>query len=130
MGYAVAVVVVLPWVAMAGPTEVATDGTAARAVATTVALAVEAPCTMESLYPCRRNPRISTVALGRTNVRPRKCRGHRRGPPPKSQIMCIREISRRSAIPFMSYIYVLMHGRAEPPSLAVTSITIQYHTIP
>ena len=43
MGYAVAVVVVLPWVAMAGPTEVATDGTAARAVATTMVFAVEAP---------------------------------------------------------------------------------------
>ena len=33
----------LPWVAMVGTTEFATDRTAARAVATTVACAVEAP---------------------------------------------------------------------------------------
>ena len=33
----------LPWVAMVGATEFATDRTAARAVATTVAFAVEAP---------------------------------------------------------------------------------------
>ena len=53
MEYAVAVAVVLPWVAMVGTTEVATDRTAARAMATTVALSVEAPCTMESRGPCR-----------------------------------------------------------------------------
>ena len=62
----------------------------ARAVATTVALAVEAPCAMESRGPCRVNPRISTVARGKTHGRPRKYRGHCPGPPPKSQIMCIR----------------------------------------
>ena len=39
-----AVAVVHPWVAMAGPTEVATDGTVARVMATTVTLAVKAPC--------------------------------------------------------------------------------------
>ena len=33
----------LPWVAMVGTTEFTTDRTAARAVATTVAFAVEAP---------------------------------------------------------------------------------------
>ena len=86
MEYAVAVAVVLPWVAMAGPTEVATDATAARAVATTVALAVKAPCTMESRGPCRENSWISTVSRGKTHGRPRKCRGHCLGPAPKSQI--------------------------------------------
>ena len=45
MEYAVAVAVVLPWVATAGPTEVATDRTSARAMATTVALAMKAQCT-------------------------------------------------------------------------------------
>ena len=40
--------------------------------------------------PCRGHPRISTVARGNTHGSPRKCRGHCRGPPPKSQIMCIR----------------------------------------
>ena len=40
--------------------------------------------------PCRGNPRISTVARGNTHGSPRKCRGYCRGPPPKSQIMCIR----------------------------------------
>ena len=89
MEYAVAVAVVRPWFAMVGTTEVATDRTAARAMATTVALAVEAPCTMESLGPCRENPRISTVARGETHGRPRKCHGHCRGPPPNSQILCI-----------------------------------------
>ena len=89
MEYSMAVTVILPWVAMVGTTEVDTDGTAARAMATTVALAVEAPCTMESRGPCRGNPRISTVARGKTHGRPRKCHGHCRGPPPKSQIMCI-----------------------------------------
>ena len=48
MEYAVAVAVVLPSVAMVGTMEVATDRTAARAMATTVALAVEAPCTFRS----------------------------------------------------------------------------------
>ena len=48
MAYAVAVAVVLLSVAMVGTTEVATDRTAARAMATTVELAVEAPCTTES----------------------------------------------------------------------------------
>ena len=72
MEYAVAVAVVLPWVAMVGTTEVATDRTAARAMATTVAFAVEAPCTMESSGPCRGNPRISKVARGKTHGRPRK----------------------------------------------------------
>ena len=83
------VAVVLPWVAMDGTTEVATDRTVARAMATTVALAVEAPCTIESRGPCRENPRISTVARGKTHGRPRKCHGHFRGPPPKSQVLCI-----------------------------------------
>ena len=70
--------VVLPWVAMVGTTEVATDRTAARAIATTVALAVEALCTMESRGPCRGNSRVSTVARGslKTHGRPRKCHGH------------------------------------------------------
>ena len=58
MKYAVAVAVVLPWVAMVGTTEVATDRTAARAMVTTAALAVEAPCTVESGDPCSGNPRI------------------------------------------------------------------------
>ena len=53
MEYAVAVAVVLPWVAMVGTTEVATGRIAARTTATTVALAVEASCTMESRGPCR-----------------------------------------------------------------------------
>ena len=43
MEYDVVVAVILPWVATVGSTEVATDRTAARAMATTVALAVEAP---------------------------------------------------------------------------------------
>ena len=103
MEYAVAVAVVLPWVAMVGTTEVATDRTAARAMATTVALAVEAPCTMESRGPCRGNPRISTVARGKTHGRPRKCHGHCRGPPPKSQIMCI---CGRYALPQVSRLLV------------------------
>ena len=90
MEYSMAVTVILPWVAMVGTTEVDTDGTAARAMATTVALAVEAPCTIESRGPWRGNPRICTVARGKTHGRPRKCHGHCRGPPPKSQIMCIR----------------------------------------
>ena len=90
MEYAVAVAAVLPWVDMAGPTEVATDRSAARAMATTVALAVEAHCTMESRGPRRGNPRISTVARGKTHGRPRKRHGRCRGPPPKSQIVCIR----------------------------------------
>ena len=38
-----AVAVVRPWVAMAGPTDVAMDIAAARLMAATVALAVEAP---------------------------------------------------------------------------------------
>ena len=78
MEYAVAAAVVLPWVAMVGTTEVATDRTAARAIATTVALAVEALCTMESRGPCRGNSRVSTVARGslKTHGRPRKCHGH------------------------------------------------------
>ena len=92
MEYAVAVAVVLPWVAMVGTTEVATDRTAARAMATSVALAVEAPCTIESRGPCRGNPRISTAARGKTHGRPRKCHGHCGGPPPKSSIMCIRAV--------------------------------------
>ena len=91
MEYAVAAAVVLPWVAMVGTTEVASDRTAARAMATTVALAVEAPCTMESRGPCRENPRMSTVARGKTHGRPRKCHGHCGGPPPKSQIIYICE---------------------------------------
>ena len=53
--------------------------TAVCAMATTGALAVEAPCTMESRGPCRGNSRISTVARGKTRGRPRKCRGHCRG---------------------------------------------------
>ena len=89
MEYAVTVAVVLPWVAMIGTAEVATDRTVARAMATIVALAVEAPCTMERRGPCRGNPRISTVARGKTHGRPRKCHGHCRGPPPKSKKMCI-----------------------------------------
>ena len=89
MEYAVAVAVVLPLVAVVDTTEIATDRTAARPMATTVALAVEAPCTMESRGPCRGNPRISTVARGKTHGRSRKCHGHCRGPPPKSKIMCI-----------------------------------------
>ena len=93
MQYTVAVVVVLPSVAMDGTTEIASDRTAARAMATTVALAVEAPCTMESRGPCRGNPRISTVVRGKTHGKPRKCHGNCRGPPPKSQIMCICEFS-------------------------------------
>ena len=103
MEYAVAVAVVLPWVAMFDTTEVATDRTAARAMAATVALAVEAPCTMESRGPCRGNPRISTVARGKTHGRPRKCHGHCRGPPPKSQIMCI---CGRYALPQVSRLLV------------------------
>ena len=59
MEYAVAVAVVPRWVTMVGITEVGTDRTAAHAMATTVALAVESPCTMESRRPCRRNPRFS-----------------------------------------------------------------------
>ena len=95
MEYAVAVAVVLAWVAMVGTTEVATNRTAAGAMATTVALAVEAPCTMESRGPCRGNPRISTVARGKTHGRPRKCHGHCRGSPPKSQTMCTCEYCMR-----------------------------------
>ena len=38
---------------------------------------------------CRGNPQISTVARGKTHESPRKFHGHCRGPPPKSQIMCI-----------------------------------------
>ena len=72
MEYAVAVDVVLLWVAMVGTTEVATDRTAARVMATTVALDVEAPCTMESRGPCRGHPRICTVARAKTHGRPRK----------------------------------------------------------
>ena len=53
MESAVAITVILPWVAMVGATEVATDRTTALAKATTVALSVEAPCTMESRGPCR-----------------------------------------------------------------------------
>ena len=83
MEYAVAVAVILAWVAMVGTTEVATDRTAARVMATTVALAVEAPCTMQSRGLCHGNPWISTVARGKTHGRPRKCHGHCRGPPPK-----------------------------------------------
>ena len=41
MEYAVTVAVVLPWVAMIGTAEVATDRTVVRAMATIVALAVE-----------------------------------------------------------------------------------------
>ena len=89
MEYAVAVALELPWVAMIGTTEVATDRTAARAMATTVSLAVEAPCTTESRDPCRGNLQISTVARGKTHGPPQKSHGHCRGPPPKSQIMCI-----------------------------------------
>ena len=55
MGYAVAVAVVRPWNVMIGATEVATDRTAARAMATTVTLAGEAPCTIKRRYPCRGN---------------------------------------------------------------------------
>ena len=73
MEYAVAVTVVLPWVAMVGTTEVATDRTAARAIATTVALTVEAPCKIETRGSYRGNPRSSTVARGKTHGRPRKC---------------------------------------------------------
>ena len=52
MEYAVAVAGVLAWVAMVGITGVTTDRTAARAIATTMALAVDAPCTTESRGPC------------------------------------------------------------------------------
>ena len=58
--YSVAVAVVFPWV-------VATDRTGARAMATTVALNVEAPCTTESPGPCRGNPWMSTVDRGNTH---------------------------------------------------------------
>ena len=81
MEYSVAVV--LPRFAVVGTTEVATDRTAAFAMATTVALAVEAPWTIESRGPCRGNPRISTVVRGKTHSRPRKWHCHCRGPPPK-----------------------------------------------
>ena len=89
MEYAVGVAVVFRWVAMVGTTEVATERTAARAMPTTVALAVEAPCIMECSGACRENPQISTEARGKTHGRPRKCHGYSRGPPPNIQIMCI-----------------------------------------
>ena len=101
MEYTVAVAVVLPWDAMTGPTKVSTERTAARAMATTVALAVEAPCTTESRGPCRGNPRISTVARAKTHARPRECHGHCRGPPPRSQIMCICAIRRGRGYPYL-----------------------------
>ena len=74
----------LPWVTMVGTTDCATDRTAARAVATTVAFCCGSAM---SCGTCRGNPRISTVVRGSTL---RKFHGHRRGPPPRSQIMCIR----------------------------------------
>ena len=98
-------------VAMVGTTEVATDRTAARAMATTVALAVEAPCTTESRGPCRGNPPISTVARGKTHGRPRKCHGHCRGPPPKYQIMCI---CGRSFIARIFQLFLPLSTRVDP----------------
>ena len=100
MDYAVAVAVVLPWVAMVGTTEVATDRIAAHAMATTVAPAVKAACAIRSRSPCRGNPWIFTVARGKSHERPRKCHGHCRGLPPKSQIMCICVIWRESSACF------------------------------
>ena len=64
--YAVAVALEPPWVAMVGTTEVATDKITARIMAMTVARAVEAPCSMERRGPRCENPRISTVARGKT----------------------------------------------------------------
>ena len=117
MEYAVAVSVVLPWVTMAGPTEVATDTTTARAMAATVALAVEAPCTMESRGPCGGNPRISTVDRGKTHGRPRKCHGHCRGPPQKSQIMRIRRLRQ------MLLAAVIMVAKALPAQTNIRQMT-------
>ena len=91
MEYAVAVAVVLSWFSMAGPTEVVMDRTAARAMAITNRGTCRGSAMyMESRGPCRGNPRISAVARGKTHGRPRKCHGHYSGPPPKSQLMCIR----------------------------------------
>ena len=95
MEYAVGVAVVLRWVDMVGTTEVTTEKSAVRAMPTTVALAVEAPCMMESSGACCGNPRISTESRGKIHGRPRNCHGHSRGPPPKLQIMCICGIVRR-----------------------------------
>ena len=69
MEYVVTVAVILPSVAMVGTTEVATHRNAARAVAITVALAVDAPSQIESRGPCRRKPQIRTVARGKTQGR-------------------------------------------------------------
>ena len=89
----------LPWVAMLGTTEFATDRTAARAVANRGICRESAM----SRGPCRGNPRISTVARGNTYVSPRTCRGLCREPPPKSQIMCI---CGRYALPQVSRLLV------------------------
>ena len=43
-----------------------------------------------SRVTCLGNPSISTVARGNTHGSSRKFRGHCHGPPPKSQIVCIR----------------------------------------
>ena len=97
---------------MVGTTEVATDRTAAPAMATTVtvARAVEEPYTMESRGPCLENPRISTVAREKTHGRPRKCHGHCRGPPPESQIMSICE-ERKTLVNVSKYILLEMSYR-------------------
>ena len=69
------------------PRRFATERTAARAMATTVALAVEAPCTMESCGSCRGISRIPTITRGKTHGRPRELCGHCRGPPLKSRTL-------------------------------------------
>ena len=59
-----------------------------RAVATTVNRGISRGSAM-TRGTCREIPRISTVVRANTHGSPRKPRGQCRGPPLKSQIMCI-----------------------------------------
>ena len=85
---------------------------------------------MESRYPCRGNPRISTVARGKTHGRPRKCHGRFRGSPPKSQITCICAVL--SHLRLFRFAYILDQYGHAPRSYQVygsTSIRILVGTV-
>ena len=76
------------WVAIVGTMEFATGRTAATCRGHNRGICRGSAMTR---CTCRENPRISTVVRGNTHRNPREFRGQCHGPPPKSQIMCIRD---------------------------------------
>ena len=75
-----------PWGAMVGTTEFATERTVDTCRGHNRGICRGMAMTRGT---CRENARSSTVVRANTHGSPRKFRGQCRGPPPKSQILCI-----------------------------------------